>query len=62
MTSSTEKIVYELLFELPNVLRLKILGNQEILEKYQNVRQGPIYVSGCCENMKSVSKINGYVN
>ena len=62
MISSTEKIVCELLFELPDVLRLRILGNQEILKKYQDARQGSIYVSGCCENMKSVSKINGYVN
>ena len=28
--------IYELLHELPNDLRLKILGNQEISGKFQN--------------------------
>ena len=33
--SSTKNIAYELPLECPNDLRLRILGNQEIMEKFQ---------------------------
>ena len=35
MISSIENLVYELPHELPNDLRLRILGNKEILGKSQ---------------------------
>ena len=35
LISSITNFVHELLHELPNDLRLRILGNWEILEKYQ---------------------------
>ena len=35
MKSSTKNVVHELPVKFPNNLRLRILGNQEIVEKFQ---------------------------
>ena len=44
MKSRTERIAYELPFELPKDLRLRILRNSEIVDKFQKwMVAGPIF-------------------
>lgn len=55
MKSRTERIAYELPFELPNDLRLRILRNSEIVDKFQKwMVAGPIFL-GCFDWFRVVS-------